>query len=43
MSEQDDFLIGHNRLDESLWMDLSDMPVEQSAANPAGRNKKSPA
>ena len=36
MSEQDDFLIGNNRLDESLLMDMSDMPVEQSAAKPAG-------
>lgn len=43
MSEQDDFLIGNNRLDESLLMDMSDMPVEQSAAKPAGRKKKSPA
>lgn len=43
MSEQDDFLIGNNRLNESLLMDMSDMPVEQSAAKPAGRKKKSPA
>ena len=43
MSEQDDFLIGNNRLDESLLMDMSDMPVEQSAAKPASRKKKSPA
>lgn len=43
MSEQDDFLIGNNRLDESLLMDMSDMPVKQSAAKPAGRKKKSPA
>lgn len=43
MSEQDDFLIGNNRLDESLLMDMSDMPVEQSAAKPANRKKKSPA
>lgn len=39
MSEQDDFLIGNNRLDESLLMDMSDMPVEQSAAKPAGRKR----
>lgn len=43
MSEQDDFLIGNNRLDESLLMDMSDMPAEQSAAKPASRKKKSPA
>lgn len=43
MSEQDDFLIGNNRLDESLLMDMSDMPVKQSAAKPASRKKKSPA
>lgn len=43
MSEQDDFLIGNNRLDESLLMDMSDMPVEQSAVKPASRKKKSPA
>lgn len=43
MSEQDDFLIGNNRLDESLLMDMSDMPVEQSAAKPANRRRKSTA
>lgn len=43
MSEQDDFLIGNNRLDESLLMDMSDMPVEQSAAKPANRRGKSTA
>ena len=37
MSEQDDFLIGNNRLDESLLMDMSDMPAEQSAVKPASR------
>ena len=48
MSEQDDFLIGNNRLDESLLMDMSDMPVEQSAqhievvddAHPGGQEKE---
>lgn len=43
MSEQDDFLIGNNRLDESLLMDMSDMPAEQSAVKPASRKKESPA
>ena len=36
MSEQDDFLIGNNRLDESLLMDMSDMPAEQSAVIATG-------
>ena len=43
MSEQDDFLMGNNRLDESLLMDMSNTPVEQSAVKPANRRKKAPA
>lgn len=42
MSEQDDFLIGNNRLDESLLMDMSDIQAEQSAVKPANRRKKTP-
>lgn len=37
MSEQDDFLIGNNQLDDSLLMDVAGSMPEQSASNTAER------
>ena len=41
MSEQDDFLIGNNRLDESLLMDMSKTVLKrrngETAYRPSGR------
>lgn len=42
MSEQDDWLTGNNQLDESLMMDMSDLPVQQSDVKPASRRKSAP-
>lgn len=42
MSEQDDWLTGNNQLDESLMMDMSDLPVQQSAVKPANKRKSAP-